>query len=846
MRNIQLIAASILVLALCACSQESFVGEYNGDVKTIRVIGPEDIAFEGASTRGTEIINGSTLRFSWALGDSLGIFPDKGNQVEFPITSTEGGTSAVFDGGGWALRNKSNYAAYYPFSVWNYHRNNKKILLDYLGQVQDGNGSFAHLSAYDYLASSRVAPENGVVCFEMSRLGAILYIDIVVPEPAVVNSLVISCDEKIFTEKADLDISGEDAAVTPKKMTNTLTLEFKNTATTMANETVRGYMAVYPVDFSDKTVYATLKTDAGQFGAAVQSRVVNKGKAAFLRFSDDFTPQYGEDNGHTYVEMGDGLRWATCNIGANDSQEYGDYFAWGEVEPYYCSLDPLTWKSGKNAGYAWSSYQFMTEGESSLLYIKKYQADDNLTSAIWYNDGAFVGDGLVVLESGDDAASVNWGSTWRMPTKEEWENLLDESKYVWSYTLDPFGVSVIPGYTVPGYLVTSMVQGYEGNQIFLPAAGGFTYTTYTSSATNGGYWSSSLNEASSPFSWALCFGGSAICDGQIHPRCNGISIRPVQSVSSVSVTGIEIAPETLTINIDETSRLTATILPANASNRAVTWTSNDENVATVSSSGVVSGVSNGTATITATTLDGGFTKSCNVTVKETPSVHVPEAVDMGLPSGLKWASCNLGASLPEEFGDYYAWGETEPYYISQNPLIWKDGKDAGYAWPSYKWCMGSENTLTKYCTQSSSYTSPYGYNGFTDGKTTLDPEDDAAHVNLGGNWRLPTDDDCTELRENCTWTWTTQNSVDGVLVTASNGNSIFLPATGNLADTGYNKVGYYVVFWSSSLVPTNPLYARDAYFILSDGVLNRGSGKRFFGFPVRPVWSESESSYIEF
>ena len=276
------------MLALCACSQESFVDENNGDVKTIRVIGPEDIAFEGASTRGTEIINGSTLRFSWALGDSLGIFPDKGNQVEFPITSTEGGTSAVFDGGGWALRNNSNYAAYYPFSVWNYHRNNKKILLDYSGQVQHGNGSFAHLSAYDYLASSRVAPENGVVCFEMKRLGAILYIDIVVPVPTTVNSLVISCDEDIFTERADLDISGEDAVTTSSRKTNTLTLEFKNTVTTEANETVRGYLAVFPLDFREKIVYATLNTEAGKFGATVQSRVVNQGKATFLRFSEDF------------------------------------------------------------------------------------------------------------------------------------------------------------------------------------------------------------------------------------------------------------------------------------------------------------------------------------------------------------------------------------------------------------------------------------------------------------------------------------------------------------------------------------------------------------------------------
>ena len=87
-----------------------------------------------------------------------------------------------------------------------------------------------------------------------------------------------------------------------------------------------------------------------------------------------------------------------------------------------------------------------------------------------------------------------------------------------------------------------------------------------------------------------------------------------------------------------------------------------------------------------------------------------EWVDLGLPSGTLWATCNVGANAPEEYGDYFAWGETAP-------------KDY-YDWSTYKWCKGSYNTMTKYCTNSS-----YGYNGFTDGKTELDPEDDAAWFN---------------------------------------------------------------------------------------------------------------------
>lgn len=295
MRNIYFIFVVGVMLSLTSCIPENLVNLNDvEDVESVTVIAPSPIQFEpmtgSAMTKGTSVEDGNTLLFSWAVGDTLGIFPNKGNQVEFPITAVQGTTSATFDGGGWALRNNASYAAYYPFSVWNYHRDNETILLDYSGQVQDGNGSFAHLSAYDFLASNKTTPQNSVVTFQMERQGSILYIDIVVPEPETITALTISCDEAIFVEKAALDISGNTPAITPVEMSKTLTLFFKNTVTTAKNETVRAYMAVQPVDFSDKTVMATLVTDRGRYSATVTPRAVNKGRAAFLRFSDDFTP----------------------------------------------------------------------------------------------------------------------------------------------------------------------------------------------------------------------------------------------------------------------------------------------------------------------------------------------------------------------------------------------------------------------------------------------------------------------------------------------------------------------------------------------------------------------------
>ena len=111
-------------------------------------------------------------------------------------------------------------------------------------------------------------------------------------------------------------------------------------------------------------------------------------------------------------------------------------------------------------------------------------------------------------------------------------------------------------------------------------------------------------------------------------------------------------------------------------------------------------------------------------------------VDLGLPSGLLWATCNVGADNPEDYGDYFAWGETQP-------------KDT-YNWSTYQYCNGSYNTLTKYCSNSS-----FGYNGFTDDLTTLLPEDDAATANWGSHWRMPTEEEWQELYRNTTNTWTT-------------------------------------------------------------------------------------------
>ena len=197
---------------------------------------------------------------------------------------------------------------------------------------------------------------------------------------------------------------------------------------------------------------------------------------------------------------------------------------------------------------------------------------------------------------------------------------------------------------------------------------------------------------------------------------------------------------------------------------------------------------------------------------DTP-VTSQEAVDLGLPSGLLWATCNVGASSPEEYGGYYAWGEIEE----------KDD----YSWNTYRWGNGTEDSMTKYCTNDSY--------GTVDNKSLLDPEDDVAHVKWGGNWRIPTSAEQQELLENCTWTWTTLNGVNGYEVTGPNGNSIFLPAAGWRDGAGVYGRGSGGRYWSSSLSSNA---CGNAYYLYFYGS-NCGwyYYNRYYGLSVRPVCS---------
>ena len=293
--------------------------------------------------------------------------------------------------------------------------------------------------------------------------------------------------------------------------------------------------------------------------------------------------------------------------------------------------------------------------------------------------------------------------------------------------------------------------------------------------------------------------------GDVYASCRVAVTGGGESGTEVPVESISLNKTELTLQVGESFQLVATILPGNATNKTVAWSMTGARSYQLSldTTGLICGLQACEATIWVRSAydPANLYATCKVTVTGGGSSGTDEeAVDLGLPSGLKWRSMNVGASKPEDYGNYYAWGETTP--------------KTSYAWSNYKY-------------KSSDI---YGDGVGLTGKKVLIPEDDAATVNLGDGWRTPTNSEWKELKNNCSWRWTTRNGVNGMLVTGSNGNSIFLPAAGYYRPSLTNR-GSYGSYWSSSYGSDENALAWD--FINSD--VSAAYLGRSDGLSVRPV-----------
>ncbi len=457
------------------------------------------------------------------------------------------------------------------------------------------------------------------------------------------------------------------------------------------------------------------------------------------------------------VDLGLSIKWATCNVGATNPEDKGNYYAWGETET--------------KTNYSWDTYAHGT----SLDNLNKYNANDNLTT----------------LEASDDAAIVNWGGNWRMPTDDEWTELREKCTGAWTDNYNGTGVA---GYEV---------KATNGNSIFLPAAGYRDGDDPYDAGSDGYYWSSSLN-ADRPYdAWYVDFYSSNV-SGRSYSRYYGRSVRPVcTSAATVSYATLTLYADGCesanVIKCNAGQQINVTAVPADEYRHFVRWSDNNtENPRLV-------------------------TVTENMTLTAEFASDTKEYVDLGLPSGLLWATCNVGAYAPQNNGNYYAWGETET--------------KTNYSWDTYKY-GSADNALTKYCSSSD-----YGEDGFTDDLTTLEAndKDDAAAAHWSDKWRMPTDAEWTELRDNCTWEWTNDYNGTGVAgyevksKATDNSNSIFLPAAGSRTDDDLGYAGSGGYYWSSSLYADYPGAAWLVYFYsYSDGV-GRDGCRRCYGQSVRPV-----------
>ena len=488
-----LFSLSLLAL-LASCANDDVLD--TSDFITNVLITADDVqmAESESYTRTDLTLASGALQFAWAAEDVVGIYPNEGDQVSFPMTKGAGTKSANFDGGGWAVKSSCTYAAYFPYSVDNttYGRSYTALPLSYTGQRQTANSSTAHLGDYDYMVATASAPSDGSIAFNFTHINSFLYIQLTTPDAATFTKLTLATDDDLFVEEATVNIA--TGVITPTETSESLVLDLDNISVA-ASGTLYAWLAVAPTDLSGKTLTATLTTSEGySYKTDIVGKTYATGRAYILKGTggtgEDIPLDDDDDPVHAYVDLGlpSGTLWATCNVGAENPEDYGDYFAWGETEPQPQSVN----------SYTWSSYKWCNGSSSTMT---KYCTSSSYGTV----------DNKTVLDPEDDAAHVQWGGNWRMPTKAEQDELRTQCTWTWT---------TLKG--VEGYEVT----GPNTNYLFLPAAGCRGYSSLYNVGSDGDYWSSSLNTSNSGGAYGVNFYSSNV-DWNSGYRYFGLSVRPV-------------------------------------------------------------------------------------------------------------------------------------------------------------------------------------------------------------------------------------------------------------------------------------------------------------------------------
>lgn len=501
----------------------------------------------------------------------------------------------------------------------------------------------------------------------------------------------------------------------------------------------------------------------------------------------------GMSEGHAYVDLGLSVKWATCNLSAITPVYDGNPFGWGETT---IAKTLFTEKL-----YKW----YQPSGSSDISEMTKYVSGEKGDDI----------DNRTVLELIDDAANVHWGGNWRIPTKEELEELINNCTWTWTTQKEVYdtreGQRV---FTNNGYKVTSNING---NSIFLPASGidcdGKIYGAheYTAIWANSkpikyGLYSSEENS----YAYCLITNEDSIRITGIN-RYYGIAVRPVLADNltctiSFNSNGADGNMSSITAQCGELVQLPPMSYKCKG---FVGWNTKADGTGVMYNDG---------DKITVSSDIELYAQWVRLSCESFFDANGHEYVDLGL--SVKWATCNIGASSPEELGDKYAWGEVQT--------------KQEFTWNNYQLCVNGDYTkLTKYCPKDY-----WLYDDFSesviDNKTQLEFEDDAARVHWGGTWAIPSESEVNELIDpnNCVWIKSHRNNVAGYeVISKINGNSIFIPFMDKF-DNG-EGVGIY---WASTIPSTQHPEMGYALYLREDKNIGTwGAWDRYWGWYIRPV-----------
>lgn len=482
--------------------------------------------------------DGTKILFGWYLDyDRIGIFPiaptTNCQAVQTINYEDDEGLTSAFDGEGWALLRGNTYAAYSPF-------NGKvpsetpytDIPVTMTGQKQVSNESLVHIGEkYDYMYAKAVVPGEGeVVTFNFLHIGAIVMLNLTLPENTSWASATLTSEESVFVKSCTMDVSNGTLAnkVTDKSMTLALDK--------VSGDKLVLFMAVLPCTTGKLTLNVTSVLGMNYY-ATLDSKTLRAGKAYkwnaeldYMCFRKGTAPSEA-----VAVDLGlpSGLKWANMNVGAKKVTDYGTYFAWGEINgceyindtdcvPAIMDGNSNGWSKGVNPNYI--SGQPKTD-YGSLTYYKWSNGSGG--RSLKYSS-------ISKLRPEDDAAVANWGGEWRIPNKNEVKELLANCYWQWTSNYDGTGVSGVIAYKVKsegdkGKYRTSSSNSYSlsDTHIFLPAAGGRYESSFSNAGYAGRYWSSvSATEINHYDARSLFFAESYLTDFSTSQFC-GQTIRAV-------------------------------------------------------------------------------------------------------------------------------------------------------------------------------------------------------------------------------------------------------------------------------------------------------------------------------